>query len=67
MPVGEAICGVTGNYICSSTPNIYEYAGVFIWVLTHLISSSLSLSVCVCVCVCVYVREAPHNHQIKVH
>lgn len=32
MPVGEAICGVTGNFIASSTPNIYEYAGVYIWV-----------------------------------
>jgi len=31
MPVGEAICGVTGNYIASSTPNIYEYAGVYVW------------------------------------
>lgn len=32
MPVGEAICGVTGNFVPSSTPNIYEYAGVYIWV-----------------------------------
>lgn len=31
MPVGEAICGVTGNFVPSSTPNIYEYAGVYIW------------------------------------
>jgi hypothetical protein len=44
MPVGEAICGVTGNFVPSSTPNIYEYAGVYIWVRA---SSLLHRTLCV--------------------
>ena len=36
MPVGEAIDGVTGVFIMTSCPDIYEYGGVYVWtVLMH--------------------------------
>jgi len=31
MPVGEAVDGVSGNFVMSSCPDLYEYAGVYIW------------------------------------
>eukprot|EP01029_Cantina_marsupialis_P009055 TRINITY_DN2120_c0_g3_i1.p1 TRINITY_DN2120_c0_g3~~TRINITY_DN2120_c0_g3_i1.p1 ORF type:complete len:675 (-),score=222.85 TRINITY_DN2120_c0_g3_i1:513-2537(-) len=31
MAVGEAVDGVTGTYIMTSCPDIYEYAGVYVW------------------------------------
>eukprot|EP01100_Stratorugosa_tubuloviscum_P010910 TRINITY_DN475_c0_g3_i1.p1 TRINITY_DN475_c0_g3~~TRINITY_DN475_c0_g3_i1.p1 ORF type:complete len:696 (-),score=313.92 TRINITY_DN475_c0_g3_i1:94-2157(-) len=31
MAVGEAVDGVTGTFVMSSCPDLYEYAGVYIW------------------------------------
>jgi hypothetical protein len=31
MPVGEAIDGITGTFVMSSCPDLYEYAGVYAW------------------------------------
>eukprot|EP01117_Protostelium_nocturnum_P003783 TRINITY_DN15046_c0_g1_i1.p1 TRINITY_DN15046_c0_g1~~TRINITY_DN15046_c0_g1_i1.p1 ORF type:complete len:693 (-),score=149.85 TRINITY_DN15046_c0_g1_i1:26-2104(-) len=31
LPVGEAIDGVTGTFVMSSCPDLYEYAGVYVW------------------------------------
>lgn len=39
MPVGEAIDGVSGRFVMSSCPDIYEYAGVYAY--TVLLSQSL--------------------------
>eukprot|EP00871_Galdieria_phlegrea_P005824 jgi/Galph1/729/GphlegSOOS_G5574.1 len=33
MPVGEANDGVTGLFVSASTPDIYEYAGVYVWTI----------------------------------
>eukprot|EP01027_Heterolobosea_sp_BB2_P000797 GEZU01001185.1.p1 GENE.GEZU01001185.1~~GEZU01001185.1.p1 ORF type:complete len:294 (-),score=62.47 GEZU01001185.1:114-995(-) len=40
MPVGEAIDGVTGAFVMSSCPDLYEYAGVYLW--TVLMEQQLS-------------------------
>jgi hypothetical protein len=40
MPVGEAIDGVTGTFVMSSCPDLYEHAGVFIW--TTLMNEKLA-------------------------
>lgn len=40
MPVGEAIDGVSGDFVMSSCPDIYEYAAVYVW--TVLVSQNLA-------------------------
>ncbi|KAL0221123.1 hypothetical protein RCL1_000977 [Eukaryota sp. TZLM3-RCL] len=40
MPIGEGVCSVTGRFIHSGSPDIYEHGGVF--VLTYNILSGLS-------------------------
>jgi len=42
MPVGEAIDGVSGQFVMSSAPDIYEHAAVFIW--SQLQNAHLSLT-----------------------
>ncbi|PRP80407.1 hypothetical protein PROFUN_11953 [Planoprotostelium fungivorum] len=40
LPVGEAIDGVSGQFVMSSCPDLYEYAGVYVW--TVLMSQGLA-------------------------
>ena len=42
QPVGEAIDGVTGTFVMSSCPDLYEYGGVYIW--TTLLNTKQALS-----------------------
>lgn len=41
MPVGEAVDGVSGEPVMSSSPDLYEHAGVFIW--TYLLRQGKAL------------------------
>ena len=41
MPVGEAVDGVSGEPVMSSSPDLYEHAGVFIW--TYLLRHGKAL------------------------
>eukprot|EP01102_Stenamoeba_stenopodia_P021060 TRINITY_DN8392_c0_g1_i2.p1 TRINITY_DN8392_c0_g1~~TRINITY_DN8392_c0_g1_i2.p1 ORF type:complete len:719 (-),score=147.49 TRINITY_DN8392_c0_g1_i2:89-2245(-) len=40
LPVGEAVDGVTNNFVMSSCPDLYEYGGVYIW--TVLMNQTLA-------------------------
>jgi len=44
MPVGEANDGVTGLFVSASTPDIYEYAGMYVWTVLFVQGKAWSMS-----------------------
>ncbi|GJQ09427.1 hypothetical protein GpartN1_g1218.t1 [Galdieria partita] len=44
MPVGEANDGVTGLFVSASTPDLYEYAGMYIWTVLFVQGKAWSMS-----------------------
>jgi len=41
MPVGESVDGVSGEPVMSSSPDLYEHAGVYIW--TYLLYNNMAV------------------------